>query len=1248
MRDSSKWYSKVVEDLATAWPSDLARDRRPALCQVELGLHLLQRLQETANDRPDDSGSRPWTDGADGVYALLGGYPFAGTSGLANATQHHLLVNARHLLWRLRRRRTWRQYLDAYRRVPERLRAFDVADDLRTYRRRTPTAARDRFASYDTALAAMPVFRRDLLPIAGVGNSRFRDRGRASSVDIPEFLCRPPAPGHDLETKPSGTGRPLQIPRSELEETALWMDEEEVELGLPPGNWSQRLADVHLEILASNGRDYEPSKVLTLNGLIHLVGMVGAGKSTLMTLIAVWAARLETPLRTTLIVGDVAEQLRLTTLFRNLGLRATPVLGGSTRERHASRLHRRMASKGLDSLLAHHDPGFHDLSTACALDAQRGIEANGPLRYSDAPCLSLRPVKPPKPADDQLLPEYRPEEALRHQSNTADDDDDKVPAHGCPAWSVCPRHSIDRDMVDAVIWVANPASLLQSAVPRHLNAERLRRLELACLRSDIIIGDEADRIQMQLDSAFAPSATLVTRGPDSWLDRLHTHKIDVLARQGRLPLSDMDVEDWAKALDVVSAATNHIYAMLIASDDLRVWADTDYFSAWTLQEKLIAEWYPEHSSDGPDTDRDGDLYSSDLSLDPDEDATSMATDAPEPWADRRRDVVACLDAFRDDPLGDRGGDDATTAALVTQAHNLMHTLNVQGSRQRVRAVLDLLLAGSPILDGSLRQPEPQSDQREREPADIWGAEAWFERTAQRLEFTLLLAVLHHRLARLTFLWPQVEAALRLDSTDNELARRPPLDYAPVVPEAPMGNVLGFQYLPDEPEPGAEGRRSGTLRFFRCAGVGRELLLNLPSLGADPGRGRPGPHVLLMSGTSWAGTSTRAHVLAPVTVVLKPSDDALKAIRGTSFRTEFLYAGTTPLRLSGAKPEARQAILRQMIIKLGKSTPGHSSPLENELRQIPDPDRRRALLLVGSYRDATIAADLLEEIPRWRGKVRVLAADDAELDYADQVGGDSATHAAALRRGDLASFAEDPQAQILVAPLMAIERGHNILNSQRTAAFGSVFFLARPHPQPDDLSLAIFAINDWVTRFVRDMPKLSTGTFSKLVASAGRLDAAALALRHVGRSEWRRLLSRRYAYSQLNPSEKASFAWDQLVVIWQVIGRLVRGGVPARVVFVDAAFAPALAAANAPRLGAVPTKQRREDPGLLLKLHDILAPYFSPTARPGQFAHPADPALVKLLYQPLFDALGGLRATALAQLSGTSADNTEGSDHGKAL
>jgi hypothetical protein len=507
-----------------------------------------------------------------------------------------------------------------------------------------------------------------------------------------------------------------------------------------------------------------------------------------------------------------------------------------------------------------------------------------------------------------------------------------------------------------------------------------------------------------------------------------------------------------------------------------------------------------------------------------------------------------------------------------------------------------------------------------------------------LEFTLILAALHQRLDRVTFLWPQVEAALRLDPASHELTRRPPLDYAPLLPEAPMGNVLGFQYLLDErgnPQ-GSDGQRTGTLRFFRCAGVGRELLLSLPQLGADPSRSVPGPHVLLMSGTSWAGTSTRAHVLAPVQAVLKPQQKELDSIRDTEFRTEFLYddAGV-PIRLSGQEPEKREDVLRLLVHKLARpGRDGSAGPLQRELAQIPDERRRRALLLVGSYREASVTADLLNEIPRWHGRVRVLAADDAELESAvdgEFPAGRPASRAGAVRRGDLASFADDPDAEILVAPLLAVERGHNILTvpqrpgEERVAAFGTVFFLVRPHPRPDDLSLAVFAINDWAARFVRDQPGLPQGTFSELVEKADGLNDAGGAFRTTARGVWRHLLSRPYIYSVLSDAEKESFAWDQLVTIWQVIGRLVRGGVPARVVFVDAAFAPRLAATHAPAMSPNRRPRWLNDPGLLVRLRDVLSPYFAPGGDPGAFPDPADPSLVRLLYRPLYEALCALES-----------------------
>ncbi|MEU4108053.1 hypothetical protein [Streptomyces sp. NPDC027717] len=1235
MRDRSSWYQPIVAALGP-WPEEHARTRPALLCQVELALRLMETVA------PGHA--------ADGAWTLLGGYgpSFVRAAKLpADAAEQVALAAARHLLWPMRRGRMWRQSLDAYLALPERLRAYRVPAIGEPAHQVPLKVAADRFTTYDAALAELPGFATKPLPQAEDGEHRFMDRRhRRTSVTVPPDLAREPFPGHPLTAERPATAGPLEVPLNELADVARWMEEEEARRGLRAGNWTQRLDHLDLDTRTADGTSFEAASALPLDRLTHLVGMVGAGKSTLMTLLAVWAHR--NGLRITLVVGDVAEQLTLTELFRALGLSAALVQGGTTRPQHTQRLHRRLAARGEHSLLAHTGTVFTHLSTACPLDALRALDTSEPLRYNDAPCGALHPARrketAEEPADERAVRELERARGVSARKTSADDtdEDDLGTPHACPLWSVCPRHSSARDLVDALIWVANPASLVQTAVPRQLNAERLRYLELACLRSDIVIVDEADRVQMQLDQMFAPSATLVTTGvSDSWLDQLQTHEIAELARQGRLPLSDQDVERWSSALDVVGSAADRLYAMLIDDEGLRNWAQIDYFSAWTLQEKLLHAWYPPaqgRTTGRPDGADEGDVADESALY---EDEEGLETDgipsAPEaPWAQRRTEITAFFDTFRDDPLGGRGPYLTAADELTALAHDVLYTLDEKRTRRRVRSFLDSVLVGAPRPE---QRPAPVVGRgKEPAPHDVPLTDEWRELNARRLEFTLVLAALHQRLDRVTFLWPQVEAALRLDSASHELTRRPPLDYAPLLPEAPMGNVLGFQYLVDERAAALDkdGHRTGTLRFFRCAGVGRELLLNLTQLGADPGRGQAGPHVLLMSGTSWAGTSTRAHVLAPVRAVLKPQSKALRSIRDTVFRTEFLYdAAGQPIRLSGQDPDKREDVLRLMIDRLARPRgDGSTSPLQSELAQIPDQRRKRALLLVGSYVEAKVAAAALDEIPRWRGRVRVLAADDAELETAIDgaaPAGSQPTSAGAVRRGDLASFADDPDAELLVAPLLAVERGHNILTApqrpgeERVAAFGTVLFMVRPHPRPDDLSLAVFAINDWASRFVRGQLSGQEGSFSDLVAEADDLDAAGSAFRTTARRVWRHLLSRRYVYSSLSDDEKKSFVWDQLVTIWQVIGRLVRGGVPARVVFVDAAFAPQLAAAQAPSFGRERRTRRNSDPGLLIRLRDVLAPYFAESGSPGNGTHPdpADTELVKLLYRPLYEALCGL-------------------------
>ncbi|GAA3491740.1 hypothetical protein [Streptomyces cremeus] len=1246
MRDLSGWYQPLLSQLRP-WPAEHQDIRKSLLCRVELGLRLLEKLD------PELAPEGAWT--------LFGGYPFADAAGLASAPGDRLaLTAARHLLWSMRRRRVWEQSLAAYLALPAELRGYRIEPGLPA-RRVEPPVAWGRFAVYDTALGALPAFTSQPLPVAPAGSHRFVDHRRITSVTLSEDLLLPAAPGHDLAAGRPGTPGPLTVPLRQLVETARWADGIEARESLAPGAWAERLSALSLDTRADDDAPFvRDADSLVLDGLTHLVGMVGAGKSTLMQLLAMWAAR--QGLRVTLVVGDTAEQLGLVERFVALGLKAAPVVGGTTREQHAQRLHRRLAGRGRSSLLSHQDPAFDQLSTACPLDALRHRETDVPLRFADAPCGTLRPVPPAEPVDDPDDPDDlaallgQPAAASRAASPAspdrltgADPTDGPASAHSCPLWSECPRHHASRELVDALIWVANPASLVQSPVPRQLNDERLRYLELACLRSDLMIVDEADRVQMLLDDMFAPSATLVRPDKDSWLDQLLSQATAEVARQGRLPLSDPDVSRWSSSLGVVKQSADKLLTRLMVSGkSFHTWVQIDYFSAWTLQERLLQEWFPtalstERDEDGTeeaDLESEAALYTQNEDGDPDVPAEDPAATPPTmpsggaSWAARRAEVNDLLDAYRDDPLGDRGPYGTLTDDLCRLTHDLLDSLNEKGTRTRVREVLTDLLRGAPGPD-EVPPPPKTGHRRPSEPADLRMSPEWWERACARLEFTLILAALHRRLDRVTFLWPQVEAALRLDVGSNELMRRPPLDYAPLVPESPMGNVLGFEYTLDDrrEDPDPDGRRPGTLQFFRCAGVGRELLLGLDRIGAAPERGASGPHVLLMSGTSWAGTSTRAHVLAPVRAVLKPEPRAVAAIGRSVFSTCFLYDDESghPLYLSGQHPDRRDQVLCSMVLKLARDgTGGRAGPLKRELSRIDDPRRRRALLLVGSYKDAGLVADTLQNEARWKDRVRVLVADDARIAGTE---GDAAKLPASVRRGDLASFADDEEAELLIAPLLAIERGHNILTvpqlpgESRVAAFGTVFFLARPHPVPHDLSLAVYAVNDWVTRFVRDLPAADEDAFGPLVRKAAGLDEAGRAFRARSRAVWRRLLTRPYMFSALADDEKTAFAWDQLVTIWQVIGRLVRGGVPARVVFVDAAFAPSAAAASSP---VPPTGTRRREPGLLFRLREILAPYLEPpqSALTGTGPCPLPPAsdreLVELLYRPLYDALCTIR------------------------
>jgi hypothetical protein len=92
-----------------------------------------------------------------------------------------------------------------------------------------------------------------------------------------------------------------------------------------------------------------------------------------------------------------------------------------------------------------------------------------------------------------------------------------------------------------------------------------------------------------------------------------------------------------------------------------------------------------------------------------------------------------------------------------------------------------------------------------------------------------------------------------------------------------------------------------------------------------------------------------------------------------------------------------------------------------------------------------------------------------------------------------------------------------------------------------------------------------------------------------------------------------------VTIWQVIGRLVRGGCSARVFFCDAAFAP--------RTAEHADEPDTSESSLLVGMREVLRPYFSPD---GRSVSESDRLLVQTLYGPFFKALETMRGLADAK------------------
>lgn len=706
----------------------------------------------------------------------------------------------------------------------------------------------------------------------------------------------------------------------------------------------------------------------------------------------------------------------------------------------------------------------------------------------------------------------------------------------CPAYGVCPSHQKERDLVKASIWIATPGSLIYSKVPRTINRENIIYFELMARRSDLVIIDEVDQHQAYLDSAFSPNQTLRRPTRDAWIDELHDLvETKLKYTQSKLLHKDF-IADWWDALQEARKVADKIYTLLTQENLLLLLTNIDKEEDET-KNKSKQNRYKRYFTDW-------------LLLN--EVATLLTvSNKQEPQLEEINNRQWLMQYVFQPYIEQKLEPNIELEELGQKDKQLLLELTLIANKKNKKLAIRKWIKKAT----TIQLLEKEKNQ-----------------VIATLEFALLVCTLQRNLYLVTSRWQFVREILNLNMSDSMWFEFPPLDFNPLIPNMPMGNQLAFQYLKSYKEP------LGSLQVFRCTGVGRWLFTNFANL--FQGDNFKPPHLLMMSGTSWAGESSAFHVDVPVSGIIAPKEE--REIKIESEFLSFCDDQQKPISVSGTG-DKKDYNLKKIVSNLVKE-----EYLERKLKEL---NGRKILLLVNSYDQVNTVYEHLKDLG-WGDRAIPLSRDDEHLNEWENNKDKS------LQRGQSKEFATGKE-EILIAPLKSIERGHNIVNVDGKAAIGAAYFLVLPHPSPDDLSYAIHSINRWA---IDNYKKVSGETLEEL-GDNFRRDAYA---------KWRHWLQLSIRLRTLPQDEqyndRNAVYWDIIVCLWQVIGRLIRGNANAEVFWCDAKFAPNTAK-NGDESDNVATST-------LVGIAHLLHPYFQDDSDIPQ----QEKLIVRRLYKPFYKAI----------------------------
>ena len=743
-----------------------------------------------------------------------------------------------------------------------------------------------------------------------------------------------------------------------------------------------------------NGSTVQPCSELTIREVVNMVGMVGAGKSTLIKVLSFWFH--QHGLRMAVVVDTVTETLSLQKYLSSLGVAASPLIGRSERMKYINQV-----SQPDEICLSASYSQY--LTPACLIDGM-DEQHDAAIVFGKEPCYSL------KKGNQHYL---------------------------CPYFEQCSGTKMLRDCYTASVVVTTVAGFAASRV----GTARETFLELAMRDFDLVVFDESDRVQKTLDHFFMPETSFNNYIRECAEDCSAYMKLSSKHREENLAAQRYD-EMQRQSVTVLSCIVKSLH------HELGAWRKITYgdpFSALTLLDDLYqteTEFKIPHA-----------VYQAIYNL----------IDMQDEERIRQSTLWAVLDSSCK----------STDEFFFDRMYQLWLT----------------------ELGETFPRPEKNKARKIQDA---------------RIKLILRLIYFDHFIRGLSDAY---EASHETSYGQNELFGFLQTRFRQqqhFLPSALCGNLFGLKKTDEE-----------DIILFRQFAFGRSLMKDLPYLRTDQHGNPAGPHVILLSGSSWAEGSYEYHVNRPVNYILEA--DAEKRV--FLEKTRFFESGFLE-RISGAGDDQRVAQLR--------------AATQKAVDLIISEYKRKAgkiLLVVNSYAQALEVQQTLETALR---KANCSARTCRMI--ADAINAPSGEDT--VRRGEVSRFAQ-MNADILIAPAMAIERGHNIVDEYGHSALSAVFFMVRPMAVPDDIQQKGSKLNGLVESHCKREPQESLFAYNARI-------------RQFAARQWNKMSkTKAFGIAELSEDERKDVVATLFVLILQIFGRLARVTDVSRpaphVYFIDGAF-----------------------------------------------------------------------------------------------